>query len=94
MKKLPKIWFLRFKTKEVFNELCLPYEPSYGFYPDAGITNGKFARRSPLGNYYYLPAGESDGEEITYEQFKASFEKPEKENLKYLIKLFKELDIK
>lgn len=94
--KLPKVWFLRFKTKEVFDELCLPYKPQFSFYKGIGMTNKKGIIE--LGKYYYNENCDTAiGKEITYEQFKASFEKPikkKKDNLKYLIKLLKELDIR
>lgn len=95
MKKLPEVWFLRFKTIEVFNELCLPYAPSFVFLDEAKITN-KDNREKKLGNYYYLTNGTIRGEEITYEEFKESLQDPikiKKENYTYLIKLFKQLNI-
>jgi hypothetical protein len=80
----------------MFDELCLPYKPDFLFYEGIGITNNH--TNIKLGDYYYLERNrERFGEEITYEQFKASFEKPvekKKDNLKYLIKLFKDLNIK
>lgn len=65
---LPKHWFLRFKTKEVFDELCAKYFPEYIFYENAGICNN--INEPKLGNYYYLSRDTSFGEEITFEQFK------------------------
>jgi len=68
---LPKKWFLRFKTREVFEELCLKYRTNYAFYPEAGITNTPTF--SKLGDYYYVGNKGVYGEEISYEQFKNSF---------------------
>jgi hypothetical protein len=93
MKRLPEIWFLRFKTIEVFNELCLPYRPEYTYLSRAGITNIDNGE-SKLGKYYYLPNGSFSGEEITYEQFKQFTTKTIKEDFSYLKKLFKKLNIK
>jgi len=92
MKKLPETWFLRFKTEDVFNELCLPYAPHFIFLSEAGITN-KNNRESKLGDYYYLTNGSVKGEEITYEQFKQFTNRIENEDLSYLKKLFKKLKI-
>ena len=91
MKKLPEIWYLEFKTKEQFIELCLPYKPDYIFYEGIGITNN-FTNIS-LGDYYYLERNKKRfGEEITYEQFKQFTTK--KVDISYLKNLFKKLNIK
>lgn len=92
MKKLPEIWYLEFETREMFNELCLPYQPNYNFYPGIGMTNKP--TNIKLGKYYYNERDkERYGEEITYEQFKQFTTKIKKEDLSYLKRLFKKLNI-
>ena len=65
---LPEYWFLRFKTKEVFDELCKKYAPDFIFFENAGICNNP--TKLKLGNYYYLTKDTKYGEEITFDQFK------------------------
>ena len=65
---LPEYWFLRFKTKEVFDELCKKYAPNFIFFENAGICNNP--TKLKLGNYYYLTKDTRYGEEITFDQFK------------------------
>lgn len=36
---LPEYWFLRFKTKEVFDELCAKYAPDFVFFENAEIES-------------------------------------------------------
>jgi len=93
MKKLPKIWFLKFKTQEIFNELCKAYQPIFMFFTKAGITNVNNGE-AKLGDYYYLTNGSVRGKEITYEEFKESFKSNIKEDYRYLIKFFRFLNIK
>lgn len=91
---LPEIWYLELETRELFDELCLPYEPDYNFYPYIGITNDETQSPS-LGKYYYIDnVLHSVGKRISYWQFKQYVLKEKSENYKYLIKLFKKLNIK
>jgi len=66
---LPERWFLRFKTLEIFNDLCKKYKPHFTFYPESGICND-IERNVKLDNFYYLSNNGIFGEEITFEQFK------------------------
>jgi len=94
---LPKIWFLELETKEMFDELCLPYQRAFNFYTHIGITNDGEQDITNCGKYYYIDnIKTSIGERITYQQFKQYVlkEKPKRENLNYLKILFKKLQIK
>ena len=97
---LPEYWFLRFKTKEVFDELCKKYAPDFIFFENAGICNNP--TKLKLGNYYYLTKDTKYGEEITFDQFKKYVLKQEVKSMKewsvgsYVVWLtqFKEFKIK
>lgn len=97
---LPEYWFLRFKTKEVFDELCKKYAPDFIFFENAGICNSP--TKLKLGNYYYLTKDTKYGEEITFDQFKKYVLKQEVKSMKewsvgsYVVWLtqFKEFKIK
>jgi hypothetical protein len=66
---LPEKWYLVFKTRDVFDELCGKYNPNFIFYEDAGISNNN-SSYTKLGEYYYLSRHEKYGKEITFDQFK------------------------
>ena len=92
---LPKIWYLELETKEMFNELCLPYNYDFNFYKYIGITNDKKQDTTTCGDYYYIDnVNHSIGEKITYQQFKRYVINEQPESYSYLIKLFKKLGIK